>query len=142
MRKIIFSFAALSAVFAVSCSNSDKNTPVPNTNIVGNWITTGTGIKYYDANNNLLSSQYDPYGLIGSKYAFSSTTYYVFNEGYIDSASYTLNTNVNPMTLTISGNEETASILSLTASQMVWQVESYRVGTTYGVRTDTLAKQQ
>ena len=130
MRKVILSFAALSALFAISCSNSDKNTPTPNanTNIVGTWNLTGMQVNYYNSSNQIVSK-----GDFGSIYGNRSTTKWQLVNGthpsiqllqakftndmwfscYAidttlgvpvlgDSSFYALNTSANPMTLNFS----------------------------------------
>ena len=164
MKRVILGFAALSALFAVSCSSSDKNTPAPNanTNIVGTWNLTGMQINYYNSSNQVMYSEHNPDGNVGQVQArFTSTMYYSYyayqlgNFQLEDSASYTLNTSVNPMALTVSGEGGgTASVPLLTSSQMVWQIKTtpdyYEdptandqvVEATYSIQLDTLTKQQ
>jgi hypothetical protein len=160
MKKLFFSFAALSALFFVACSNKDKSTPNSNAsaNIIGTWVLAGSGVKYYDANNNLLSTAQDPYNLIGvDTVKFTNTLYIDYYGDFPDTANYTLNTNVNPMVLTISyindgnGNPITTNILSLTNTQMIMQGttvnDKYQDPTTgswincdHSITTDTVTK--
>jgi hypothetical protein len=165
MRKVILGFAALSALFAVSCSNSDKNTPTPNanTNIVGTWSLTGMQVNYYNSSNQVVYSEHNIDGNVGQvQVKFTSSTYfsyYAYTAGVFtleDSASYTLNSSANPMVLNLSGGSigtATVSVPLLTSSQMVWQIKttpdsywnsstSQNVDAAYSITLDTLTKQQ
>jgi|GEM_PF-5755673 len=129
MRKLIFSLTAFSALFLAACSNKDKNTSNnASTNIQGTWIMTGQGIKYYDANNNVLLSQNNPYNIVGKDtIKFTATTMIEYYDGELpDTRSYTLNTNVNPMVITVTGSNGsvagTAQVLSLSNTQMIRQI--------------------
>jgi hypothetical protein len=167
MKKLFFSLVALSALFFVACSNKDKSTSNTDAskNIIGTWLLTGMQVNYYNANNQLVYSEHNIDGNVGQVQQKITNTmiysYYMYIAGanagiftLIDSASYTLNTSTNPITLNIidQGIGGTVNIPLLTNSQMVWSsttkpdmyydtTSGQEVTVDHSISLDTLAKQ-
>lgn len=166
MKKAIFALALFGAMLFVACKkhNDDKNNNTPNSNIQGTWNVVGqSSAALYDDNNNMIGTKATSYD-IETWIGFSSTKMYAYDQSGSttpypreDSSTYTLNASVNPMALNadlLDGQMNPGSaisILSLTNSQMIWQIKEKGTeyfdtvtGQTkianYGLFTDTLIK--